>query len=196
MGSGNGLSPVRRQGITWTNGDSLSIGPVGININEMLIENLFIEEDAFRNVVCEMAAILSRSQYVNLDGPMVNISAMQAQPHRWNVTNVLLEMTTWQDRHQNDIQHRCRVMKIKWVQGVFHYTWRDLKMNLRRILFSRVYVSFHTTCEFTTWRKCVFGARQVLWNTHQIRGHGWQSKEMLLKRAENEADIKLISTLN
>ena len=38
IGSDNGLSPVRRQAITWTNFGILLIGPLGTNFNEMLIE--------------------------------------------------------------------------------------------------------------------------------------------------------------
>ena len=38
IGSGNGLSPVRRQAITWTNADLLLIGPFGTNFNEIRIE--------------------------------------------------------------------------------------------------------------------------------------------------------------
>ena len=37
-GSGNGLLPVRRQAITWTNAGLLSIGPLGMNFSEILIE--------------------------------------------------------------------------------------------------------------------------------------------------------------
>ena len=40
IGSDNGLSPVRRQANTWTNADLLSIGPLGTNVSEMLIEIL------------------------------------------------------------------------------------------------------------------------------------------------------------
>ena len=38
IGSDNGLSPVRRQAITWTNVGILLIGPLGTNFSEMLIE--------------------------------------------------------------------------------------------------------------------------------------------------------------
>ena len=48
IGSGNGLSPDRRQAITWINTDLLSIEPLG---------NTSIQENALENVVCEMAAI-------------------------------------------------------------------------------------------------------------------------------------------
>ena len=36
IGSGNGLSPIRRQAITWTNAHLLSIGPWGTNCSEIL----------------------------------------------------------------------------------------------------------------------------------------------------------------
>ena len=38
IGSDNGLSPDRRQAITWTNVGILLIGPLGTNFSEMLIE--------------------------------------------------------------------------------------------------------------------------------------------------------------
>ena len=37
IGSDNGLSPVRRQAIIWTNADILLIGPLGASFNEILI---------------------------------------------------------------------------------------------------------------------------------------------------------------
>ena len=37
IGSDNGLSPGRRQAITWTNGVIMSIGPVGTNFSDILI---------------------------------------------------------------------------------------------------------------------------------------------------------------
>ena len=40
LGSDNGLSPVRRQAITWTNAGLLLIGPLGTNFSEILIEIL------------------------------------------------------------------------------------------------------------------------------------------------------------
>ena len=38
FGSDNGLSPDRRQAITWTNTDLLSVGPLGTNLNEIWIK--------------------------------------------------------------------------------------------------------------------------------------------------------------
>ena len=40
IGLGNGLVPNRRQAITWTNADLLSIGPLGTNFSESWIEIL------------------------------------------------------------------------------------------------------------------------------------------------------------
>ena len=37
-GSGNGLSLVQRQFITWTNAELMSFGPLGINFDEILIK--------------------------------------------------------------------------------------------------------------------------------------------------------------
>ena len=38
IGSDNGLSPVWRQAITWTNADFLSMGPLGVNLSEIWIK--------------------------------------------------------------------------------------------------------------------------------------------------------------
>ena len=65
IGSDNVLSPGRHQAIIRTNAGILLIGPLGTNFSEMLIKtNIFIEENTFESVVCEMAAILSRPQCV------------------------------------------------------------------------------------------------------------------------------------
>ena len=67
VGSDNGLSPGRRQAIIWTSAGILLIGTLGTNFSEILRRNsyIFIQENSFENVVCEMAAILSRPQWVN-----------------------------------------------------------------------------------------------------------------------------------
>ena len=38
IGSDNGLAPVRRQAIIWTNAGILLIGPLGTHLSEILIE--------------------------------------------------------------------------------------------------------------------------------------------------------------
>ena len=61
IGSDNGLSPERRQAIIWTSADMMSIRNLGTYFNDILFEiwNIFIQENAFEHVVCELAAILS-----------------------------------------------------------------------------------------------------------------------------------------
>ena len=59
IGSDNGLSPVRRQAIIWTNAGILLIRPLGTNFSEILIgiQPFYIQENVLENVVCEMASI-------------------------------------------------------------------------------------------------------------------------------------------
>ena len=51
IGSDNGLSPGRRQAITWTNVEILLIGPLGTNFSEMLIE---IHTFSFKKIQLKM----------------------------------------------------------------------------------------------------------------------------------------------
>ena len=65
--SGNGLSSVRRQAITWTNAVWLSIGLMGTNFSQIGIEILSF---SFKNMYLKtssvnMAAILFRERWVN-----------------------------------------------------------------------------------------------------------------------------------
>ena len=53
IGSDNGLSPVRRQAITWTNVGILLIGPLGTNFSEMLIE---IHTFSFKKIHLKMSS--------------------------------------------------------------------------------------------------------------------------------------------
>ena len=75
IGSDNGLSPGRRQAIIRTNAGILLIEPLGKKLqwNFNRNSNIFIQENAFESVVCEMAAILSRPQCVKSLHMMVYI---------------------------------------------------------------------------------------------------------------------------
>ena len=66
IGSDNGLSPRRRQAIIWTNAAILLIRPLGTNVREKINSNvhIFMQENAFENIVWERVAILSQPQYV------------------------------------------------------------------------------------------------------------------------------------
>ena len=51
IGSGNGLSPVRRQVITWTNADLFDAwGQISVKFESKFIS---IHENAFENVACQ-----------------------------------------------------------------------------------------------------------------------------------------------
>ena len=68
IGPGNGLSPVRRQAITWTNADLLSIGLLGTNFSEIRNGNtkIFIHENAFENIVYENGGHFVQGKRVNI----------------------------------------------------------------------------------------------------------------------------------
>ena len=61
--SGIALSPIWRQAaITWIKAGLLQLGPLGTKFSEIQIiyYKIFIHENAFRDVVCYMTAVLSR----------------------------------------------------------------------------------------------------------------------------------------
>ena len=64
IGSGNGLSPIRHQAITWTNDGLMPIGLLGTNVYEIWIGilNIFIQENALNMSSAKMAAILSKGE--------------------------------------------------------------------------------------------------------------------------------------
>ena len=53
ISSDNGLAPIRRQVIIWTNGGLISIGPLGANCKKNQNTKFFIHENAHENVVCQ-----------------------------------------------------------------------------------------------------------------------------------------------
>ena len=55
----------RRQAIIWTNDGLLLNRPVGNLLYLSQKSNFFIQNNAFENVVCQLAAILSRGEWVN-----------------------------------------------------------------------------------------------------------------------------------
>ena len=71
IGSDDGLSPGQCQAIIQTNAGILFIHTLGTNFSEKwnIKRNacIFIQENAFKNIICKMAAILSRPQCVKID---------------------------------------------------------------------------------------------------------------------------------
>ena len=69
IGSDNGLMPIRRQAIAWTNNGLvclLSIGLLGTNFNEILIKKHFTQEKAFENVICQIGDHFVQGRWVNM----------------------------------------------------------------------------------------------------------------------------------
>ena len=80
----NGLSPVQHQAIIWNKADILLIWPIRTNFSEILIKIqwFLFKKTNWKNVVCNMAAILSGPQYVVVvcDSPGVSISRITPAP--------------------------------------------------------------------------------------------------------------------
>ena len=82
IGSGNGLSPIRHQAITWTNAGLLSIGQIqwnqlGTNFSEIWIRVLSFSFKKMHLQIpsAKMAAILSRGRWLNNEPALVQILA-------------------------------------------------------------------------------------------------------------------------
>ena len=71
IGSGNVLSPVRRQAITWTNADLLSITPLGTNFGEILIngQNVLLIKMHLKMSSAKRRPFCLRAQCVNRTAP-------------------------------------------------------------------------------------------------------------------------------
>ena len=65
IGSGNDLSPIRRQAVTWINADWTPIGHLNHTSVQFKSKYIFIQENVFKNVVCQMSAILFRPHCVD-----------------------------------------------------------------------------------------------------------------------------------
>ena len=70
IGTCNGLSPVRRQAITWTNAGLISIGPLGTNFSKILIGILLF---SFKKIHLKMPSVKMASfcpweRWVNVPG--------------------------------------------------------------------------------------------------------------------------------
>ena len=113
IGSNNGLLPGRRQAIICTNAGILLIGPLGTNFSEILAKimtfsfNIFIQENVFESVVCEMAAILSRPQCVNWFSKVLR---------KWLSITYFIHLNA---SFSNHILQKC-IRKCHW-QNVSHF---------------------------------------------------------------------------
>ena len=86
--SDDGLSPGRRQSIIWTSAGILLVWTLRTKLmwNSNRNSYIFIQENAFENIVCEMSAILSRPQYVNV------LILSDAYTFQWTASSMLQAM--------------------------------------------------------------------------------------------------------
>ena len=77
ISSDNSLSPGRRQAIIWTNAGILSIGPLGTNFSDILIENQTI---SLKKMHLKMSSTKSRPFYLGLN-VLINIDYYQQIPY-------------------------------------------------------------------------------------------------------------------
>ena len=83
IGSDNGLSPGRRQAITWTNVGILLIGPLGTNFSEMLIE---IHTFSFKKIHLKMSSGKWRPFCLGL-----NVLKQYLPPYPWSSTVLCID---------------------------------------------------------------------------------------------------------
>ena len=118
LASDNGLSPGRRQAIIWTNAGILLIGPLGTNFSEILIEinYIFIQENAFENVVWKMAAICLGLNVLTHSGLVLPYGSTDVGQH-W----LSWWLTAWPSHYWN--QCWLIVRDVLWHSPENKFTW-------------------------------------------------------------------------
>ena len=123
ISSDNGLLPGRRQAIIGTNTAILFIGPIGNKLQWNLNQNLyiFIQENAFENVIWKMAPILSQLKYVkkewHLYPRMISIFHIICDLHA--LTATWLQISCPHDSLSALVLNHCRTGKH---QKFCHFT--------------------------------------------------------------------------
>ena len=105
IASDNGLSPGRRQAITWTNVGILLIGPLGTNFSEMLIE---IHTFSFKKINLKMLSgkwrpfclglnVLKKAGEVSHNIKQLNsLKPSDAKKHQWSRSSLFRHQAiTW-----------------------------------------------------------------------------------------------------
>ena len=116
IGSENGLSPVRRQAITWTNPDSLSVGHVGTIICEILIK---IQTSSSKKTYLKMAAKRQPFYY---------------KFFKLNLHIVILSTCCWSLMSATEPLMTCQDWSRKWLDAVRQQaiTWVSVDPDLWR----------------------------------------------------------------
>ena len=115
IGSVNGLSPARRQAITWTNGGILLIRPLGTNFSEILIE---ISTFSFKKMRLKISSAKWRPFCLGLN--VLSQGSLMDSPHKdqWcgalAFSFVLDWVSCWTNSHvASDL--RCHYAHLLWL---------------------------------------------------------------------------------
>ena len=116
ISSDNGLSPGRRQAIIWTIAGILLFGTFGTNFSQILskIHTFSFKKISFENVVCKMAAILSRPQYVKTIYVEFRIWAQLLIKSLFYFFHILVEMVTLHSKLNNFINSIHKMGDIRF----------------------------------------------------------------------------------
>ena len=181
IGSDNDLSPGRRQVIIWTNSGIFLIGHLSKSIH-------FIQENAFKAIVCRMAAILSRPQYVNTNGiqmwsqwthdvileSLVCQNVVSASLWRNNDANIT-SLVCWDCTDQ--FHHHCKIYKNMLLTSIYNFS--------RKKLFSKgPMYNYHWYDMISSWpdvtitrrlprNKCYLDRWKIAYISWKACGHRW-----------------------
>ena len=130
VGSGNGLSPVRRQAITWTNDYLLSIRPIGKKFSDFFfieIQTFLLTKLHLIMSSAKVAAILSRPQCVII----INVLSghLWQWPSQWNsyVPKRILKLLAFVMKYEKNLRtkdsipshtQQTTLVMPKWRKGL------------------------------------------------------------------------------
>ena len=127
IGSDNGLSPGRRRAIIWTNAGILLIGPLGINLNEFLIE---IYTFSFKKIHLKVSSgkwrpsclglnVLSHKEFILLAPvAMICVIIVNSVCFFWNFS-VNIYIYTYIYNESNDAIHKLLINDTVYVPQIF-----------------------------------------------------------------------------
>ena len=121
IASGNGLSPVRRQTITWTNTDLLSIGPLGINFSEIQIK---IYDFSFTKMHLKMLSEKWRPFCPRGDEIIYRIRSHEICTSLLNFVLILLYHFWWW-------MTGCTWFIYPFCSGLLHWHWGNCVMSVQ-----------------------------------------------------------------
>ena len=186
IGSDNGLSPIRRQAITWTNAGLLSIEPLGTNFSEIWIEILAFSFRKMRLkmllpkwrpscpggdewiISCEIALRWMSQDLTDDWSTSVQVMALWlSAPSHYpkqcsggSLTPYGITRPQWVN-----IKTIMRTRQPYWMMIFNHgniFEIKDNQKNIKKIMFNFIIGSQHCACRWPSHVRC-FGELQTQW---------------------------------